>query len=238
MSNINERGASIVAVLLLSADAVFIALHSMNELIPFLDNRLLSLEEEQGYGDVFQYVKWFWIVLLLVYVSIRRRSLLYVSWALVFAYLLCDDALSIHQTVGLRLASVFGLTPRFGLRPQDFGELAVTAAAGTILLGLVAWAYWRGSQAFRSTSRDLLLLVLALVFFGVIVDMVHAAIRFGSTGYAIMGTIEDGGEMVVTSLMVWYAFLLSVRDEDAHSYLWDSLPVARLRHSAWGRARS
>lgn len=70
----------------------------------------------------------------------------------------------IHETVGEVIAGNLSLRAPFGLRLQDLGELAVTATAGVILLAVVGWAYWRGSQAFKRVSQDLLLLILVLVF--------------------------------------------------------------------------
>jgi hypothetical protein len=206
---------------------------------------------------MYQYLKWFWISILLVYVSILRRSFSYIVWVLVFAYFLCDDALRIHEDVGKHIARNLILTPPFGLRLpylgelagrldyvdpkeiivmlglrlQDIGELAVSAAAGLILSPLVIWAYLHGSQAFKKMSQDMLLLILALAFFGVFVDMADISIDLGEKVAFILEVIEDGGEMLVASLILWYVFLLSVRDETATSYLFDFVRVILTRRS-------
>jgi hypothetical protein len=179
ISNINEHSTSLFLILLLCADIAFIALHSIDALTPFLNNPFYSLGTERGYPEMYQYLKWFWISILFVYVSILRRSFNYIVWALVFTYFLCDDALSIHEIVGNHIARNLILTPPFGLRLQDLGELAVSAAAGVFLLSLVIWAYLHGSQAFKKMSQDMLLLILALAFFGVVVDMAHISIDLG-----------------------------------------------------------
>jgi len=229
--NINEHSALLFLILLLCADLAFIALHSINTLTPFLNNSLYSLERERSYPEMYQYLKWLWIIILLVYVSILRRSFSYIAWGLVFTYFLCDDALSIHERVGRHVAGSLTLTPPLGLRLQDLGELAVSAAAGMILLSLVIWACLHGSQAFKKMSQDMMLLVLALVFFGVVVDMAHISIELGRKVNFILGVIEDGGEMLVASLILWYVFLLSVRDENATSYLCDFVRVVLTRRS-------
>ena len=148
-----------------------------------------------------------------------------------FTYFLFDDALTIHERVGKHIAWSLTLTPPLGLRLQDLGELAVMAAAGMILFSLVIWAYLHGPQAFKKMSQDMMLLVLALVFFGVIVDMAHSAIKLGWEVNFILGVIEDGGEMLAASLILWYVFLLSVRDENATSYLCDFVRVVLTRRS-------
>ena len=55
----------------------------------------------------------------------------------VCAYLLIDDSQQIHEIYGLTIADALGFQPAFGLRPQDFGELIVTAlAAGPLLVAI------------------------------------------------------------------------------------------------------
>lgn len=221
IKNINEHSASLFFTLLLCADFVFIVLHTMNHLPQFSHDDLYDLGNGSGYSEMFQYLQWLWIIILLAYLAILRRSFSYVAWVLVFAYFLCDDAFEIHENVGQYITSNITLMPPFGLRLQDIGELAVSATVGMILLICVTWAYLQGSQAFKKISQDLLLLILALIFFGVFVDMAHVAIQQGWKVDFILGTIEDGGEMLVASLILWYVFLLSVREENATAYLCD-----------------
>lgn len=212
-------------MLLLCTDLAFIALHTINLLAPSLNNQLLSLERNHGFPEVYQYIKWFWIIVLLVFISTTRRSINYCAWGLFFTYLLLDDALEIHESVGTLITEHLTLIPSFGIRPQDIGELIVSGTAGVFLLLIVLWAYLRGSQAFKNMSLDMLFLILTLVFFGVFVDMVHVAadlsIHIGWKGSAVLAVIEDGGEMFVASLILWYVFLLCMRDENVTSYLFD-----------------
>ena len=230
----HEHSASLFLMLLLCADLAFFAFHAINTMTPFL-NDLFSLEKDRGYPEMYQYLKWFWIIIVLAYISILRRSFCYIAWGLVFTYFLCDDALRIHETTGRYIGRYIGeyltLTPPFGLRLGALGQLVAAPAWGMILLPLVAWAYLHGSQTFKKMSQDMLLLILALVFFGVFVDAAHEAIQLGSKVNFILGVIEDGGEMLVASLMLWYVFLLSVRDENATSYLYDFVRVALTKRS-------
>lgn len=53
------------------------------------------------------------------------------------------------------------------------------ALFGIILMALVAGSYYRGSKSFRNVTKDLLLLLVAFVFFVVVIDVVHAAIDLG-----------------------------------------------------------
>ena len=63
------------------------------------------------------------------------------------------------------------------------------------------------------SEAPFLLLMLALVVFGVAVDMAHGAVPSETTAYFILGVVEDGGELVVASLILWYVFRLAVHDD-------------------------
>jgi len=202
---------TVFLLLLLAIDFVFFFLHFL-PLFGVLNNPLFSLEEDGGYPERYQYAKTFSIVVLLVMVSAKAKVIGYVAWAVLFLYLLLDDALSIHESVGLHVATSLDFSPAFGLRARDFGELVVTAIAAALLLAPLAVLYLRGSVAFRLVSKYLFLLLVALAFFGIFVDMLHVALQQGWKVSFLLGALEDGGEMVVMSVMAAYVFLLYHRN--------------------------
>ncbi len=224
----SEPSALLLLMLLLSADCAFIAVHIATRIERHLFNAtlqlnydLLSIATDGGYSEIYQYVKYFWVIILTIYLSRIARIPNYLPWTVLFSYFLCDDALSIHERIGAFVGENLNFVPPFNLRLQDFGELAVTVIAGVGVMPLLLWSYWGGSSSFKKIAQDMLLLVLALVFFGVFVDMAHQAIRPGWKVEFLMGIIEDGGEMVVMSLIVWYVFLLSVHKGIPNSHLCD-----------------
>jgi len=91
-----ETSASTFLLLLLVADCAFIVLHFLL-LTPFLTTPLLSLGRDNGYPEIYQYVKELWIVVLLLSILTKTRVAGYSVWALLFLYLLMDDALQIHE---------------------------------------------------------------------------------------------------------------------------------------------
>jgi hypothetical protein len=188
-------------VLLLGADVAFLLLHISNKLLP-LSNTLFSLDTDGGYSEVFQYIKEYWIAIVLFAVCWRTREGIYATWALLFTYLLCDDALTVHEGVGQVVATQWNYVPVLGLRARDFGELTVSVVMGSAFLVLITCFYLRCSNSAKNVSKDLALLLGVLVFFGVFVDMVHAAfIYLPVTGLA---TVEDGGEMATMSMITSY----------------------------------
>lgn len=129
----------IFLLLLISTDVAFILVHLLREIpLSMFARRLYSLETDRGYAEIFQYVKTYWVVILLGALAWRTRAYVYAGWALLFAYMLCDDALMIHERGGGAIASRWGFESRFGLRPQDFGELTVAGAFGLAFLVLIA----------------------------------------------------------------------------------------------------
>lgn len=210
-----ETSTSSFLLLLLVADFAFIFLHFLLQMTPILNNPLYSLERDRGYPEFYQYVKELWIIVLLLSTCVRTRAVGYIAWAMVFGYLLCDDALQVHERLGSYIAARLYFVPLLGLRAIDFGELAVSAMSGASLLTLLAWFFMRGSDTFKqSTNKDLLLLMLTIAFFGIFVDMLHEALKVGRKIHLWLEVVEDGSEMIAMSFVVWYVFLLNVREGD------------------------
>jgi len=216
----HERSATLFLVLLVVGDVAFIALHVLKHKTG-LGGELLLLDQDRGHSEFYQYMKLFWICILTTYASFTFASKRYVAWTLLFAYLLLDDALQIHERGGRLIAAHLPFEPRFGLSMRAYGELAVTTVAGAALVCPLVWAYRSGSPIFRRISQDIALLVSILVLVGVVVDTAHSAVKPGGSLDLVLTVIEDGGEMVSVSLILWYVFLLAIRSCDNRSFLCD-----------------
>ena len=209
----NKKYALPFLFLILLVDFAFIVLHFINFYTPYLNDILFDLGVDRGYSEIYQYIKWLLIIILLINLSKIRRSLSYAAWGLFFSYFLLDDSLAIHERVGAYFAQNFNFIPPFGLRLQDIGELAITATVGIFLLTLLVLVYLNGQQAFKKFSQDLAILILVLVLFGVGVDMAHIMIKLGQQVDFILGAIEDGGEMLAASLILWYVYLVCLQNK-------------------------
>lgn len=188
-----------------------------------------SIVKERSFAEVFQYLKAYWLVIMFLWLVVRLKEPGYLAWAVMFLYLGLDDLLQIHEERGNDLAIRYSLPEVLGQRSRDLGELLVFAIVGTVLLTLLGIAYLTGSQRFREHTRNLIPLVAILAFAGIVVDALHIIFLYRSAG-AIFGLIEDGGEMIALSLIVWYVWLL-VTESDSAAGQGDKAPERPGRHT-------
>ena len=195
--------------LLFAGDLVFILLHLLHKFTPHLPDSLYSITRDGGYAEFYQHTKELWIILLLFFIAIRIRKLLYAAYTGLFSFFLFDDFFQIHEKVGETLANFLQLPPAFGLRPQDFGELAAYGFFGLIFVLLIGLAHYRSDPETQRVSRRIVVLVALLAVFGIVFDMLEISVNHPVLG-PIMGIFDDGGEMLVMSGITGFVFKLSV----------------------------
>jgi hypothetical protein len=189
-------------IFLILVDAAFILSHRLLFMRGRFGERF-SLESETGLPEYYQNLKELAAALIVFALLFKSADLLYLCWTLLFTYLFIDDSFEIHETYGLRLSRHF--TPAYGLRTQDYGELVVSVTAGLVFVALLVIGYRRGKPRVRQESKVLLGMVLALAVFGVLFDMAHVKVLSHPWNHRL-GMIEDGGEMLVMSIILWYVF--------------------------------
>jgi hypothetical protein len=202
----------VIVLLLLATDLAFVALHLLNALTPLWNNPMLNIEKDHGYAETFQYLKYFWACLLCVVLAVKCKAWQFLAWAFLFAYLLADDSLAIHEQVGGAVALHLNFIPPWGLRTQDVGELISALGTAMLLCLPLALAYVRGSPVFKLVSIHLAQLVVVLACFGVLVDMLHMTVQSGWRLKFVLALVEDGGEMIAASALLAYTYLLCMRE--------------------------
>lgn len=196
--------------LLLATDLVFIGLYFVYMAGLSSDGHFL-IEEDRSYGELFQYIKEFWIMLMFGMLLIKCRRLVYGVGLFLFSYLLLDDSLQLHENIAGFLVRSAGWhlgDKQFGLRYQDYGEILVTGTVGGWFILLLALAYKRGAKGVRRVCKHIVVFCFALAFFGVFVDMLNIVMQAFPVMAASMNVLEDGGEMLVMSVMAWYTYAL------------------------------
>jgi hypothetical protein len=206
-----NRESDKLLLLLISTDLLFVLLHIMHTHSPFFNHRYWNIAIDRGFAESFQYVKEFWVVLMFFILAVRKRRSFYLSWSLFFGYLLLDDSFKIHERLGKKISNYFHFVPTFGLRSQDFGELSVSIIFGSILLIFIVISYYYASKDEKNLAKHIMLMIIILCFFGIFFDMI-ASIIMNYTQSRLIQTIliilEDSGEMIVMSVIVWFVFRL------------------------------
>jgi hypothetical protein len=215
----HKKSATLLLPALLLADLVFIILHMGHSLTPYFANLQFNIEVDKGYAERYQYLKYLGIIFIFAGLCIKRRTLVFVPWALLFGYFLLDDGWQMHERLGAWIGEEISFTPPFGLRKVDMGELVVAITAGLILLPSFLLAYHFTSSSVKKIFHDLLILLALLLSFAIGVDMVHAAFTGSPRMELILGVIEDGGELIAVSLLAWYAYFLTHQPAAKENYL-------------------
>lgn len=200
------RGADKLLLLLLGADTVLILLHVLHVYSGYFADPSYSIGIERGFGETFQYIKLGWIVLMLVILAIRMNGFLYACWAAFFGLLLADDLFIVRERIGMGIGLELDLGPLLGLRPQDIGELIVIGVFAALLVVPVILAQLLAGADARAFGKSMVLLVAAFVAFGGVFDMIHASVLSHPSWASVLGTVEEGGEMIVMSLIVRFVF--------------------------------
>jgi len=223
----NNKKANKLLILLLSLDLGFIIIHYINALTPLLDNDNFSIGIDNSFAEFFQYFKFASVIVFIIMIIRKTGTKHYLAWILIFAYLLIDDSIRIHDRFGSHIALKMNFNPPFGLRLMDLGELAVSVFSGIILISIIFRAYQKGSLLFRNVSKDLFILLFILVFFGVGMDMIHMIIidkvpeSMLRGVNSLLGLFEDGGEMVSMSLILWYTYFVMLKDGKPEAFFCD-----------------
>lgn len=203
-----KRWSLFLLILLIAADLVFCGVEILYAW-EYTSNHMYSLTTDRGYAEVYGYIKFFWIIIGLLWLTYKKYQPVYLVAVLLFFYFLLDDSVKIHETVSENMINWFSLVPALGLRAQDFGEIAVSAFVGFFFL-ITGWLAYEYSDTFsRRVGFYLLIGVVALAFFGVGADILHQILWSESPWInAPLVILEDGGELIVVSVICWFVYSL------------------------------
>ncbi len=193
-------------VLLLLTDLGYITLHVLYRLDPTRSLSRYQIDMDNGLAEHYQYLKWAWLLVLTALAVILHRTLRLVGWVVLFLAMVATDALRLHERFGHRIARAQVLPSNGVLSAQELGELGLVALVGLPLgLGLLA-GLWRAPRAIKAFTGDLLVLLGALFTVGVLLDAVGSVLPAASKASHVTQVLEDGGEMMVASVMVAFVF--------------------------------
>jgi hypothetical protein len=164
----------------------------------------LHIGSDWSLGEIFNYFKWSAICVVFILSFLRRPSLLIASMGLLFFVVLLDDSLMFHERAGLFLADHLAPSVGGGYLPAAVGEITFWTVMALLVVLPIAFGWRAADAALRRTVLPMGALFCGLVACGVGFDFIHALYRSGLSG-ALLGVLENGGEMVFASALLSYA---------------------------------
>jgi len=188
-----------------SVDLVIILMH-VGTGIYEVGRPVMNLNADWSIGEIYQYIKEAWIAFLLVFIFIKNKCVGYLLWAALFFYILMDDALQIHEETGAYLAQILGFENTANMNSielfirSSISMIAPAIVCSIIFAGIVC-CYKQEDSVFQARTKRFILLFVLLVFFSVLVDGIAYSVGKDSTWSFALDTIEDGGEMLIMTLI-------------------------------------
>ncbi|TBN18638.1 hypothetical protein [Hyunsoonleella pacifica] len=164
--------------------------------------------------EFFQYLKYLGIICFALYLLSVKKNQLYFTFILLFLFLLIDDVTQLHQIVGRYFVEWINLKMTFKRKVYPvFGQIIY------LLITLIIFSIVFITQ-FKFTSANNKKLLLSIfkflgvfLFFGVFLDLIHTITSDYVFISKILTIIEEGGEMLSLSLIVWLFYLLTFKPE-------------------------
>jgi hypothetical protein len=163
---------------------------------------MLLLTTDGGYAEIYQYLKKTFIIIILAVTGIKSRSSIYFMLALIYGYILLDDVLRIHETVGgLYLGGfIHKFYPDSSIDQYHLGQILYALPVSLFFLILI-WIFYPRNSPESNKIKTILALLFFFAFAAIGIDALQSFISFKGSGI-----IEDGGEMIVISFTAWYVY--------------------------------
>lgn len=194
------RKIGLLLLFMLTVDVIFMGTTLLNDW-GYIQDKRWSAEEDRGFGELFMYVQELGLIALCLMLWNRTRQAFALVWAGAFLFLFIDDAFRMHETFGHVFDDWTQIERRGMMRAQDYGEFLAWVPFIILIAGLVLWSHIRSDRRHRPFLYGLYVLGATLVGLGVGLDILSRYYNFwGHTN--IVSMLEDGGEMVIVSLML------------------------------------
>ncbi len=185
----------------------------LKEIDPSLPNWLLwgfRLDVEYNTWAIYGYLKLI-VPSLLLAMCYWRSSM--ISFALLFfpyAYTTIDDMFTIHEDLGKSIGAWSGTN--FAI-----GETIYFAFASIFILSFLAAAVLRAQKEIRADVALMSIGLLAIGFFAVVVNLIEGLLKEVSRFWThIIGLVDDGGELVISSVVVVLALVIYYKISAMH----------------------
>ncbi|WP_405247881.1 hypothetical protein [Cellulophaga sp. Asnod2-G02] len=189
---------------LLLIDVMFILGHTLITVFHKDEFKGFLLDtQELGFPEYFQYIKYLMAIALTTYVIIKKQ-IEYWPFLCLFLFLFIDDVFQIHNRASWFFSSNLKLPSLF------FGKLIFLGIIGLLETLFISFFYRTASLETKSTYKDIFLLLILFFFFGIAIDLIHSFLLNTGKIAPFLTLIEEGGEMITLSILVWYFFVITL----------------------------
>ena len=201
-----EQNRKLILALIV-IDILFLILHIARLGIGWPAHNAFNIGVDWGYAEIYQYAKEFYIASALILIASQRRRATFVVWSVFFSFLLLDDSLQFHERLGTGIGRSLDIESFFGLDGHVVGEILASAAFGIVfLIPILSLTFLsRKNRIGDWEHASLFFLTICLVFFGVAIDALK---NYVPNLEFIFDVVEDGGEMIVLSIVAWFVYVI------------------------------
>lgn len=168
---------------------------------------LLNVDIDWSIPEMYQYFKEAMIGLVLVVLYRRTDEPLYIVFAVLALFMLIDDSMKYHESVGHILAPLIATTPlpaTLKIAPNYIGEI-LSLAPLSLIVPFGAWYFLKAKTSARRFALNFVLLLALLIVFGIVFDfLVHSGLNTSYRFRLFMAHLEDFGEMIVMSMILTF----------------------------------
>lgn len=127
----------------------------------------------------------------------------YDVWFYAFAYLLLDDMTTLHETAGWLLGKYVIPTELWFFSKRALGEITYLSVVGGLLGCLLVKRFFSVTAAVKKQFIIFSCLIVLFGLFGVLVDSIHEKTCATRDFLCLLvGIVEDGGEILVTIIII------------------------------------
>ena len=205
-ANVLQQFHQPLLALLLAADAILIGAHIVTGVLLPRIPLFLNIAVDHSLPELLCYAEMIAASGIMLRAFRRTGTALCLSFAAVLFVMMLDDSLQLHEAIGASFAESLHIAAFAGVEAKDSGELIAWGLLGSVLLLFGIFGLVRTPIASWPRFFMLAVLVGPLGFFAVGVDFLHDPVCAAASwrGYCsqIFDLVEDGGEMIVQSLIL------------------------------------
>ena len=200
-----QNTAVTVLFFMLLTDVAFIVVHLLHCFHSKLgEASSLLLDTGYGYPENFQFLKYTIILILLGTFIAKKNWFSFIPLLFLFILLFLDDVFQWHRLFGNAIYQFFHVEGIWRFSGTNVGSMLYAFILGVFCFLLIIFGVQKSSERLKGYYRVIFFMLSALFLFGFGVDVLNQAISYYYGKICLFTVIEEGGEMIVLSLLVWY----------------------------------